>query len=286
MNKLLFWGIAGVFCLLSSSCKPPQGTNAYRWISFNLRYDNAGDGINSWEERKSNVLHFIKAEQPDVIGMQEVLHHQLEYLKNNLPDYAVAGVGRDDGKTKGEYSPIFYRKDLFKLEDCQTTWLSEYPDSIGYIGWDAACPRIATWARLQDKRNGKTVLAINTHFDHQGKEAQMNSAKQIISRLEKHKGLPAVLTGDLNITESQQAYRILTGNSSPLEDTYKIAHKKEGVAYTYHNFNKLPHNERKKIDYIFVTSGIKAACINIPQEETSPQRQISDHCPYIAVLEF
>lgn len=282
--KHLFTCTAGLFCLLYAYCQPAQQT--YQWMTFNLRYDNAGDGINNWNKRKEKVVHFIKAAQPDVVGMQEVLHNQLEYLKENLSEYEEAGVGRDDGQTRGEYSPIFYKKDRFNLISHQTIWLSEYPDSIGHIGWDAACPRIATWVKLQDKRNGKIMLAVNTHFDHQGEKAQINSAKQIISQLKEYGNLPVVLTGDFNITESQQAYTTLTGNGSPLKDTYKIARKKEGVSYTYHNFSRLPRRKRKKVDYIFVTSPVKVAKINIPHEDAIPRNQISDHCPYIAILEF
>ena len=282
--KHLFTCTAGLFCLLYAYCQPAQQT--CQWMTFNLRYDNAGDGINNWNKRKEKVVHFIKAAQPDVIGMQEVLHNQLEYLKENLSEYEEVGVGRDDGQTRGEYSPIFYKKDRFNLISHQTIWLSEYPDSIGHIGWDAACPRIATWVKLQDKRNGKIMLAVNTHFDHQGEKAQINSAKQIISQLKEYGNLPVVLTGDFNITESQQAYTTLTGNGSPLKDTYKIARKKEGVSYTYHNFSRLPRRNRKKVDYIFVTSPVKVAKINIPHENTIPRNQISDHCPYIATLEF
>lgn len=282
--KHLFTCTAGLFCLLYAYCQPAQQT--YQWMTFNLRYDNAGDGINNWNKRKEKVVHFIKTAQPDVIGMQEVLHNQLEYLKENLSEYEEVGVGRDDGQTRGEYSPIFYKKDRFNLISHRTIWLSEYPDSIGHIGWDAACPRIATWVKLQDKRNGKIMLAVNTHFDHQGEKAQINSAKQIISQLKEYGNLPVVLTGDFNITESQQAYTTLTGNGSPLKDTYKIARKKEGVSYTYHNFSRLPRRKRKKVDYIFVTSPIKVAKINIPHEDAIPRNQISDHCPYIATLEF
>ena len=282
--KHLFTCTAGLFCLLYAYCQPAQQT--YQWMTFNLRYDNAGDGINNWNKRKEKVVHFIKTAQPDVVGMQEVLHNQLEYLKENLSEYEEVGVGRDDGKTRGEYSPIFYKKDRFNLISHQTIWLSEYPDSIGHIGWDAACPRIATWVKLQDKRNGKIMLAVNTHFDHQGEKAQINSAKQIISQLKEYGNLPVVLTGDFNITESQQAYTTLTGNGSPLKDTYKIARKKEGVSYTYHNFSRLPRRKRKKVDYIFVTSPVKVAKINIPHEDAIPRNQISDHCPYIATLEF
>ena len=125
------------------------------WATFNVRYDNPGDKLNSWKYRRDTVCGFIRARGLDIVGMQEVLHNQLEDLKAGLPGYAAVGVGRDDGKQAGEYSPLFYRTDKFELLDSSTFWLSQYPDSAGFIGWDGACTRIATWAKLRDRATGK-----------------------------------------------------------------------------------------------------------------------------------
>ena len=109
-----------------------------------MRYDNPGDSLNNWQYRKDTVCQYILDKKMDIIGMQEVLHNQLEDLKAGLPNYAAIGVGRDDGKEKGEYSPLFYRADKYEVLESNTFWLSQYPDSVGFIGWDGACTRIAT----------------------------------------------------------------------------------------------------------------------------------------------
>ena len=109
------------------------------WATFNIRYDNPADSLNNWKYRKDTIAAFIKANQLDIVGMQEVLHNQLEDLKQRLPEYAEVGVGREDGKTQGEYAPLFYRKNRFEALDSNTFWLSQYPDSVGFIGWDGAC---------------------------------------------------------------------------------------------------------------------------------------------------
>src|SRR5690606_23660953 len=124
-------------------------------MTYNIRYDNKGDGVNQWSNRKSKVVTLIKKYDPDIIGVQEALHHQLEDLANALKQYTYVGVGRDDGKTKGEYSALFIRKKRFRISENSTFWLSTTPSVPGSKDWDAAITRIATWARLRDKKSKK-----------------------------------------------------------------------------------------------------------------------------------
>ena len=84
-------------------------------ISYNIRYNNPNDGINIWDNRKSTITKFLIDESPDFAGLQEVTYSQLSFLKDSLVNYSFIGVGRDDGKTKGEYSPIFYNKKKYKV---------------------------------------------------------------------------------------------------------------------------------------------------------------------------
>lgn len=278
---LLLWS---VFCLVIPSLAQ---TIQVKWGTFNVRYDNPEDGQNNWKYRKDKVADFIKKQHIDIIGMQEVLHNQLEDLKARLPEYAEVGVGRDDGKTKGEYSPLFFRKDKFELLDSHTFWLSQYPDSAGFIGWDGACTRIATWAKLKDKKTGKIFMAVNTHFDHVGTEARKNSALLIIKKIQEIVGKrPAVLTGDFNVSDKWEAYKTITSNAFVMKDAYKIAKKREGVNYTFHDFGKVPMKEREKIDYIFVTPQITVLDAYIPREAKGPTGYLSDHNPHVATLTF
>lgn len=74
-----------------------------------------------------------------------MLKNQLEDLQTLLgPSYAHVGVGRDDGQTKGEYSPIFYDSDKFEQVDWDTIWLSPTPGRVGSKGWDAVSPQTYT----------------------------------------------------------------------------------------------------------------------------------------------
>lgn len=284
MKNIIFKFICSTATILSLSCSNENKTNV-TVSTFNVRYDNPADSLNNWKYRKDNVTKFIKSNNIDVIGMQEVLHNQLCDLQERLPQYGYVGVGRDDGKTKGEYSPILYRKDKYNLISSNTFWLSQYPDSIGFIGWDGACTRIATWAKLEDKKTGKQFLAINTHFDHVGHEARKNAANLIIEKIKEiAESCPTILTGDFNVSEDSEAYSTITGNAFTLLDAHKIAKSTSGANYTFHDFGRLqPINQREKIDFIFVTPQIKVKSSNIPY---SSPNYISDHNPQIANIEF
>lgn len=279
--------VAAALAIATPSCITQQQPTEITWGTFNIRYDNPADSLNNWQYRKDNVAEFIKKQGIDIVGMQEVLYNQLEDLKSRLPEYAEVGVGREDGKTKGEYAPLFYKKDRFEVLDSNTFWLSQYPDSVGFIGWDGACTRIATWAKLKDKKNGKIFMAVNTHFDHVGTEARRKSALLIIEKIKEIVGdQPAVLTGDFNVSEQSEAYETITTNEFVLKDAYKEAAQREGVSYTFHDFGRIPADSCEKIDFIFVTPQIKVQDSYIPQEAKQAGDFLSDHNPEVVHLSF
>ena len=175
-----------------------------------------------------------------------------------------------DVKTAGEYAPLFYRKDKYEVLDSNTFWLAENPDSVGMMGWDAVCVRIATWAKFKDKATGKIFMAVNTHFDHVGEEARRQSA--------------AVVTGDFNVTDASDAYETITTNEFVMKDAYKTAARVTGVDYTFHDFARIPAEDCEKIDFIFVTPQVLVKNCEIPAEV--PEALLSDHNPQLADLEF
>lgn len=252
-------------------------------ITLNLRFDNKGDGINKWDNRKERVSRFLNDEAADIICLQEVLNRQLNDLDGALDDYSHVGVGRDDGKTRGEYAPIFYKKKKYEKQEAGTFWLSEFPDSVGSVGWDASLPRIATWIKLMDKKSGRLFVVVNTHFDHIGRKARQQSAELIKSWIsENFIHLPVILAGDLNVTEKSEAYKSLTVENSPIVDAFKVCKKKEGVNYSFHNFGKTSAISRSQIDYIFVSRDAKVKSVFIPHEDPIEGMYLSDHNPIIA----
>lgn len=284
LSLLVGFSLLGIITF--SSCSQPKPVQL-NWATFNIRYDNPEDSLNNWQYRKDRVAEFIRDKDLDIVGMQEVLDNQLNDLKERLPEYAEVGVGREDGDTKGEYAPLFFKKDKFDVLDSNTFWLSQYPDSVGFIGWDGACTRIATWAKLRDKESGKIFMAVNTHFDHVGTEARTKSALLIIDKIKEIVGdKPAVLTGDFNVSDKWDAYQTITTNEFVLKDAYKIADNVEGVDYTFHDFGKIPPSECEKIDFIFVTPQIRVLNAEIPEEGNDSIGFLSDHNPHLVKIEF
>ena len=173
---LLFLPLFAASCgQVKQQAPAPEPVNV---MSFNIRYDNLEDSLDNWQYRKDRAANAIRFYDVDILGTQEVLHNQLEDLKQRLPEYGVIGVGREDGKEKGEYSALWYKKDRFNLLDSGYFWLSETPEVAGSKGWDGACERIASWAKLQDKVSGKEFFALNTHLDHVGVAARREDGKE------------------------------------------------------------------------------------------------------------
>lgn len=296
MRKLLFTVCAiGAMALAAfTSCSKKDVPVHLNWATFNIRYDNPEDSLNNWQYRRDSVANYLKAQNIDICGMQEVLYSQLMDLEARLPEYEHVGVCRDDGDKAGEASPIFFLKERFDALDSGTFWLSEYPDSVGYVGWDGACCRIATWAKLQEKKSGKVFMAVNTHFDHVGVEARRNAALLIIDKIKEIVGdQPAVLTGDFNVDDTSEAYKTITTNEFVLQDSHKTAETVEGPSYSWHDWGQQAMEERVKIDFIFITPTIKALRSTVYQEHAvdpeKPETQwgyISDHNPVVAELEF
>lgn len=248
-------------------------------MTYNIRYDTPADSVNQWGKRTSKVYTLLKKYDPDILGVQEALHHQVKDIARNLEGYAYAGVGRDDGKTKGEYSAILYRKDKFNVVREGTFWLSPTPAVAGSKGWDAAITRVATWAIMKDVGSGKTFLVLNTHFDHIGKEARRESALLIKTKAaELAGGLPAIVTGDLNCTREEPPYAAIIGESGLrlLDPATKPA------PGTFCSF-KVNSIDCRAIDYVLHTSQWKASDYLVI-DDNDGKYYPSDHLPVMVQL--
>ena len=257
-----------------------------RVMSFNIRYDEPRDGVNAWANRKQKVADVIRFHKADLVGVQEALLTQLRDLESMLPDMAWCGVGRTDGKEAGEYSAIGYKKSRFQLQDCKTFWLSPTPDTAGSKGWDAAFPRIVTWAKFRDRTSKRTFVHFNTHFDHVGQTARVESAKLIVARLGEIAGkLPFVLTGDFNVVESNEAYKTIVAGSGDVklsDAKYVTANPHFGGDSTWTAFKQIEPGRR--IDYVFVRAGMRVLEHGILADQWNGL-WASDHFPVIAEIE-
>ncbi len=286
MKKIL---LSILSVLLLASCQgPKQSDTPLKVMTYNIRMDTEADGDNQWSNRKDLAAGLIKFHDLDIVGAQEVLNNQLNDLLARLPEYDYIGVGRIDGKTQGEYSAIFYKKDRFTVEDSGNFWLAEDKNAVGKKGWDAACERIATWGIFKDKVSGKKFFFLNTHLDHVGKVARHEGASLILNEVTNlSKGLPVIVTGDFNSTPQDDPIKVLTNADDPRHLTHSrdIADLKYGPEWTYHNYGTLPIEERGWIDYIFVKGDIKARSHGV-LTDTLGNLYPSDHCPIMATLLF
>ena len=272
--KIFYQCIFSVIILLTitSSIYPQPHTI----VSYNIRYDNNWDIENSWEIRRSNIIQMLIKYSPSILGIQEGLLTQVQYIDSSLINYDYVGVGRDDGKNKGEFCAIYFDTTRYVLLKNSTFWLSETPDTIS-VGWDAALERICTYGLFKDRITKKEFWVFNTHFDHMGIIAREKSSGLILKRIKKinRQSLPVILMGDFNsIPNSPPVKEIITELSDALQISKEKLHGPRG---TFNGFNEdLPIENR--IDYIF-TKKLKVLSYRHINDRLENNRHISDHLP-------
>jgi endonuclease/exonuclease/phosphatase family metal-dependent hydrolase len=261
---------------------------ALRIMTWNIRYDNPDDGVHAWPKRRDELLSFVAARHVDVLCIQEGLQHQVQFLKDGMTGFDVYGVGRDDGKQKGEYAAIYFRQSRFSCLAHGTFWLSTTPD-VSSKGWDAALPRIVSWTRLYDSLARGDVYVFNTHFDHQGVVARENSARLLRTKVrEIARTAPFILTGDFNAGEKDSCYRILTArtDSPPYfnDAMFRSLIPHEGPAVSFTGFPFTSVEVRERIDFIFVNDVAEVQRHAILEARREPG-YISDHLPVLADIQ-
>jgi endonuclease/exonuclease/phosphatase family metal-dependent hydrolase len=286
----LFLFAATVLAGSSTSFAADEGADV-RVMSFNIRYGTADDGENRWDLRKEFLIETIKVFDPDLLGTQETLGFQRDYLAEKLPQYDHLGVGRDDGKESGEMMALYYKRDRFEKLDGGHFWLSETPDSPGSKSWDSSLPRMVTWVKLRDRNapSASPIAFFNTHFDHRGPEARLESARLIRRKLaEIGEGCSIIVTGDFNSGEGSEPYKALfdatDGQDSPVIDTFRTAHPEHGESEgTATGRFRASDTRGPRIDWI--AAGRDWQMIEATIDRTSRDgRTPSDHFPVMAVL--
>ncbi len=251
-------------------------------MTYNIKYDNTNDTVNNWNDRKTSMVNLITHYNPQIFGTQEAMHHQTTYLDNSLINYSYIGVGRGDGKQKGEYSAIHYDHTKFKVLKSNTFWLSETPGEIS-VGWDAALERICTYGLFQNIKTNEKFYVFNTHFDHRGKKARVESAKLIYKMITKINAdnVPVILMGDLNLRPDQEPIQFL---KSKLEDGKNSSNSPfYGPTGTFNGFNRDMLLNRR-IDYIFTKGFTVQSYVHI-DDRMENNKHISDHLPVLITLD-
>lgn len=244
-------------------------------MSFNIRYDNPKDGINAWAFRKEALVKLLNRYQPDFLGVQEALIHQVAFIQENT-HYQYIGVGRDNAKEAGEFSAIFYDAAKFELISENTFWLSETLHTVSK-GWDAVLPRICSYGKFRNREKQEEIYIFNTHFDHIGQKAREMSARLILEQMRSldFEQSKMVLMGDFNTIAQSKPLAIL---SKHLQESSQVAQQKpENLKGTFNGFQ----NNSKlslRIDYIF-THNLTVLSYKHLEDKREDNLWISDHLP-------
>lgn len=253
----------------------------YKVMTYNIRLDIASDGENRWDNRKEMLAKQVEFYEPDFLGVQEALPQQMQYLDSALVDYNFIGVGRDDGKSKGEHSAIFYKSKKFKVLQQSTFWLSETP-AVPSKGWDAAYNRVCSYGLFENRDTKQKIWVFNTHFDHVGDVARVESAKLILQKIKElnKENLPFIVMGDFNLEPDAVPITVI---KKELLDTRDVSEFVFGPTGT---FNAFEFNKpvTKRIDYIFIPkTGLEAKKYAI-LSDSKDCRYPSDHLPVYVEL--
>jgi endonuclease/exonuclease/phosphatase family metal-dependent hydrolase len=262
-----------------------RAVSPIRVMSFNIRFATANDGPNHWEHRHGAAAQAIARFDPDLLGTQETLASQRDFILERFPHFRAVAVGRDDGADAGEMSPVFYRADRFELIESGVFWLSPTPQVVASVGWDARITRIATWIRLRDLKapESKSILWVNTHFDHVGSQARLESARMILAFVGERRGdHDVIVTGDFNTGEGSDPWVALTSDGL-LRDTYRVVHpQRQPDEGTFTAFD--PANNRgDRIDWILVSDAFSVLDAEIDQR-LYDGRLPSDHFAVTATV--
>jgi endonuclease/exonuclease/phosphatase family metal-dependent hydrolase len=289
-NRFLPIALLAALCSLSAPGQTDKQTLDVRVMSYNIRYGTAQDGENHWDKRKEFLVETIKAFNPDLLGTQETLGFQRDYLAAKLAGYEALGVGRDDGGETGEMTALYFKRERFEKIDGGHFWLSETPDKPGSKSWDTALTRMVTWVKLSDRRQpkAKPLIFFNTHFDHRGQQARLESARLIRRRVtDVAAQCRVIVTGDFNAGEDSPPYRALFGtednSASPLRDAYRLLHPaRKADEGTFSNF-KVGAVSGQRIDWIGFSADWQVLAASIDRSEREG-RTPSDHFAVTAIF--
>ncbi|HBV62491.1 MAG TPA: endonuclease [Rhodopirellula sp.] len=260
----------------AAKSRASDSPDAFKLMTFNIRNDNARDGKDAWIHRVDAVVELLSKQH--LIGLQEVTARQLKTLMARLPEFDFYGVGRDDGRNRGEHAPVGIRKSRFKILERGTFWLSKDPEQIGVAGWDASLPRTCTWVLVKDRFTGEKLWVANTHFDHRGSTARLESAR-LIKRMvsEQPVSMPVVVMGDFNCLQKSPPYAALVSDQS-LQDARLLSRRKVvGPESTWNGFRAVVSG--RIIDHIFVRGPFSIEQLSTLDPKTSTGRYASDHLP-------
>lgn len=270
--------------LLLSSISSCSQSSTLSLMTYNIRLDIASDGENAWPHRKKALINQINFYEPSIFGIQEGLPHQVDEMKQMLSNYEALGSGRDGGH-KGEYSALFYLSKDYEVLQSDTFWLSLTPNQPSK-NWDAALPRICTYALFREKVTGIEFWVFNTHFDHIGVQSRLHSIDIIFSKIQSLNttDAPVFLMGDLNVEPNSE---VIAKLSEQMLDSFDVSVATPfGPNGTFNGF-KFHDPVGPRLDYIFVSQSYIEVLKYAVLTDSKDLKYTSDHFPvYIEVAMY
>lgn len=278
MKRFVF-SLFAVMTVASGILNAQEKKHDLKVMTYNIRYATTKDGPNAWNHRKEASVAMIADQQPDVFAMQEVLSKQKKYMDKNCVGYLGVGVGRENGKKKGEHTTIHWNTNTVTMLDWGALWLSETPD-VPSLGWDAWHPRTFTWALFEKKDSGKKFYFVNVHLDHAGGQAQKNGLALVKSKMDEMnlEGLPVVIVGDFNVTPSNG---IVTDFNTKMKNATQHAE----IVDTHESYNDWGARYLT-LDYIYYDGFSKCHSYDVVTEQYCGKPFVSDHYPVTAEFTF
>lgn len=282
----------------SFSSSPSSSTLDLRLITYNVRSltRKTEKHERHWNDRRhlfTDQLKDLSDGNPNTLMcLQEVMASQLDDIQSGLGgSWAHVGVGRDDGKRGGEFSPIFYKSDAWNLIHHQTYWLSQTPHRAGSYGWDANFPRIVTVAKLKSTETREDVVFQCTHFDWKGRRAQWEEARMLVRLIGYQPAVgadstPVFVAGDLNMPPAHGAFQnVIVPNITDVR-TLIGGEQLLNKVQTYTGFNDDARDDMM-LDYLMIKDprGMDKFKVSIPSNVAENGEYISDHRPIVADLE-
>jgi endonuclease/exonuclease/phosphatase family metal-dependent hydrolase len=248
-----------------------------RVMTFNIRFENDKDGSNAWAYRRNLVTELIGKYEPSILGTQEGMLHQLNYLQHELPGYHMYAPARVSDDT-AQYPTLYFLKKELEVLEGDEFWLSKTPRSHRSKDWDSAFPRMMSYVRARSKDSENRLWVAVTHLDHMGARARYEQAR-IIARWVKGLNGPVILMGDFNDRPDSDVHRLLTSPDSGLKDTWRLLGLRENSAsFTHHGFDGIP--QKTRMDWILVSSHFRVKAAQIIRDYRG-ELYPSDHFPYM-----
>ena len=249
-------------------------------MSFNVRTPADTEAGRRWDDRRDAMVSVIKDARPAVMGTQELVKAQADYLTGRLPGYRWFGEGRRGGEGD-EHMGIFYDAAVVALEQSGNFWLSDTPEVAGSVSWGHPYPRMVTWGLFKRLDDGRRFYLLNTHLPYreEDEDARVRGAKAILAHIATlPAGTPVVLTGDFNSEPGSATYKAFT---AALRDARTQVQAPRGPQKTFHDFSG---QATKELDWVLLR-GFTARSFDTVEAKVNGVLP-SDHFPLVVSLDW